>query len=143
MRYVFTPPNRRHNLLVAGVLVSQGDEFDASEAFAAGQPAGWVTPAVEYLAAQAEASAREAAQVAEAEAVASGRSRRARIGTTEVEETLVAAADPATDAELLELNGAPQEDANGDEPVPEGNPAPAAPSVPAKRGPGRPPKASA
>lgn len=129
--YVFTPPDRRHTLRVAGQWVQKGDTFEASEAFVATQPAGWCTPADQYVppGEASEAAAEGVRRFAGAEPLHS----RIRVIDVSVEETVVAAEEGVFDEE-----GNPA--TLDDEPEDDQEPAPVAPAAPPKRGPGRPPK---
>lgn len=99
MRYVWLPPTDRQTLRVSGKTITRGQAFDAPEAWAAQQPAGWVVPEEQFVA-QAQAEQR----VADERRARREQPSRVHDMETSVEETRVPAASP-DDPELAELNG--------------------------------------
>lgn len=148
-RYIWHPPATRQTLMVGGRLVRRGDAFEAPEAWAAAQPAGWVVLEADFV---AEAAAEQRAVDARRKARAAVAGRVFDMEATVTAHTVKAASPD--DPELAELNGEaaaakeePDAEPSGEEAAAAVVPKPAAatpqvePTPPAKRGPGRPPKA--
>jgi hypothetical protein len=131
--YVFTPPDRRQSLRVAGRWVQKGDPFEATEAFVASQPAGWCTPAAEYVApGEAPLASPEVVRRA---AGSEPLNSRVRVIEVSVEETVVAAEPGVFDEEGNPADLGEDEQVDDEPAVPT-----VAAAAPPKRGPGRPPK---